>query len=119
MNLIQLPTGKLSMNVGLNYGNKHPLPAIRGTAMASSRALDVIVPVLTQKGFSGFTINESTGFWEGKPERSLEVYAYGADEVRCKEWLEAAELICRELFQEAVLVAIDNDARASLVTATN
>lgn len=116
MNLIQLPQGKLSMNIGLSYGNVHPDALLRGTPMAANRALDVIVPVLTQAGFQGFTITETTGFWEGKPERSLEVYTYGATEENAKAWTECAAVICRNLFQEAVLVAVDNDARANLVT---
>lgn len=116
MNTIQLPTGKLTMNIGLNYGNAHPEATYRGSAMATNRAIDVIVPVLTQKGFQGFTVNESIGFWEGKPERSLEVYTYGATAENCQAWLEAAEIIRKELWQDAVLVSIDNDARASLVT---
>lgn len=116
MNIIQLPAGKLSMNIGLNYGNVHPDAQLRGTAMSASRALDVIVPVLTRAGFESFTVNESTGFWQGKPERSLEVLVYGADTNASQLWLQSAEVIRKELFQEAVLVAIDNDARASLVT---
>lgn len=84
--------------------------------MAASKALDVIVSVLTNAGFESFTVNETTGFWQGKPEKSLEVIVYGADTDSVQRWQQSAEVICRELFQEAVLVAIDNDARASLVT---
>lgn len=112
MTTIELQGGKLTMNIGLNYGSVHPEPTLRGTAMAASRALDVIVPALTSRGFDAFTINETTGFWQGKPEKSLEVIHFGAN---TEAWQEAAAVIRADLFQEAVLVSYDPDSKARLV----
>ena len=66
-----LTAGKMTMFVGLNYGSSHPDDNLKGTAMAASRALDSIVPIMTGLGFTSFTVSESIGFWEGKPEKSL------------------------------------------------
>lgn len=112
INTIELQGGKLTMNIGLNYGSVHPEATLRGTAMAANRALDVIVPALTSRGFDAFTINETTGFWQGKPEKSLEVVHYGAD---LDAWQAAAAVIREELHQEAVLVSYDPDSKASLI----
>lgn len=115
MKTLQLAKGQLSMSIGLNYGNSHPDPILRGSAMSVSKALDSVVPAMADAGFIAYTVRETVGFWEGKPEKSIEVVVLGADEVGKGKFFEAAERVRKELFQDAVLVTESADIQGTLV----
>ena len=115
MKTLQLAKGQLTMSIGLNYGNGHPDPVLRGSAMSVSKALDAVVPAMADAGFIAYTVRETLGFWEGKPEKSLEVVLLGADETASAKFFEAAERIRKGLFQDAVLVTQTVDVQATLI----
>lgn len=108
---------RVQLFVGLSIGDywKTLLAIPENLVIDGDKAEFVISSTLLANGIQGFTLENSIGYWEGKPEKSLVITVY-SDVVSPRKWYEIAVKIGNQLYQDSIM--LDFNGTVSFVDST-
>lgn len=108
---------RVQMFVGTGIGDywKTLLAIPENLIIDQNKAEFVISSALLANGIQGFTLECGTGFWNGKPEKSLIITVY-TDLIRIPKWYDIANKIGIELYQDCIMM--DFDGSVSFIDST-